>query len=80
MTVKVLGIGAVNSGEYNGRAYSNVKLYVDHEKAPKNGQGTEVEAVSVPTSSLPSGISVGDYVDIQYNRYGRVDDVVFSDK
>ncbi len=72
---KVLGISGLRKGEYQGREYSNHRLYLDNEIIPEGGKGTTLEVVTIPGKVDISAIEVGDYVRVMYNRFGRVDAV-----
>ncbi len=80
MVVKVVGIGGVYSGNYQGYEYSKVNVYVDHMKVPKNGVGTTVEVLKCPSDSIPADLKVNDLIEVLYNRYGRIESIEIQKK
>lgn len=76
MIVHVEGIGKLSEGEYNGRPYSHRTIYVSYEDKQFVPAGVCVERFKVSTAVNDlSGVSVGDDLDVSFNRFGRIIDV-----
>lgn len=76
MKFKVIGKTGRRTGEFQGRPYANYKIYViDIDKRP-DVVGDSCQALTVPERVDLSQVKPGDVVNVYYNRYGRVDDVV----
>lgn len=67
---KVVGIGAVHSGEYQGFKFSNVPFFLEYEG--ENIEGVGCFKVNVPEKIDTSDIQIGDDVEVIYNRFGKV--------
>lgn len=80
MKAKVLGIGGTYSGEYQGVKYEKFKLYVDKGVTPRDGEGTELDVLSIDSRFKSASLHVGVNVNIEYNRYGRVDSIEVLNK
>lgn len=81
MKVKVVGFSALRSGEYNGRPYQNRKLsyiLVDDKLKPKDYTGQVAGEVKVPSvvSPVVDTLHVGDVVNLTFNRWGQIDDIL----
>ena len=62
-------------GEYEGRAYSHCKLFTISDEVFDGLVGQVVESLKVPMRYFEE-VDVGDNVSVNYNRYGKVADVV----
>ena len=71
MTVKVIGVGTLRSGNFNGKAWEHRKLYVSY---PVNGiKGEKVEALTIrPVVSELVGIEPGQKLELDFDRYNNV--------
>ena len=79
MKVKVVGFSAIRSGQYQGRDYSNRKLsYIidDPDFSPKDYVGRKAEEVTIPSTIDMSRIKEGDTVKLEYNRWGKVQNLI----
>lgn len=79
MKVKVVGFSAVRTGTYQGKDYSNRKIsYIidDPDFAPKDYTGRKCEEVTIPSAIDMSRIKEGDIVKLEYNRWGKVQNLV----
>lgn len=79
MKVKVVGFSAVRTGNYQGKDYSNRKIsYIidDPDFSPKDYTGRKCEEVTIPSTIDMSRIKEGDIVKLEYNRWGKVQNLV----
>lgn len=72
MKVTVVGIARkVTEGEYQGFNYANRSLYVNYSVSGVEGEVAERFKIPDRISDL-SGIHVGDVVNVEFNRFGKV--------
>lgn len=69
-------------GNFEGRSYSGVKLFLVHEDDHADGMICDIEKVSTscPSYHKIMSIPVGSKVSPIYNRYGKIDDVILEVK
>lgn len=71
---EVIGIAHRQYTNKQGKAVSGYNLYVTYEDRSTNGLACMREWISDPVME-DSGISIGDKVNLLYNRYGRVESI-----
>lgn len=81
MKVKILGYSGIRSGEFNGHQYTNRKLsYVlaDGNMTPRDYKGNQAGEIKIGSSVAGKldSFNVGDIVNITYNRWGQVEDIL----
>ncbi len=73
-------VGVVHaSGEYQGQKYDNYNLHCTRlaDEANLNEDGVITEIVKVKASLFnESGISIGDNIDVSYNKFGGIKNIV----
>ena len=75
MQVTVVGIARkVSEGEYEGFKYANRSLYVTYPVSGCEGQVAERFKIPERINDL-SSVHVGDVVNVEFNRFGKVVDV-----
>lgn len=70
----IIGIAHRQYTNKQGRNVSGYNLYATYEDKKTNGLACLREWVNDETMET-SGVSVGDTVEILYNRYGRIDSI-----
>lgn len=73
---KVIGIKQVEFKGRDGELVKGVKLYCEFEDEGVDGIACDSYFLK---PSIASGITVGDSIDIRYNRYGKVERVDLLD-
>lgn len=75
MQVTVVGVSRkVSEGEYEGFRYANRSLYVVYPVSGCEGQVAERFKIPERINDL-SSVHVGDTVNVEFNRFGKVVDV-----
>lgn len=74
MLCTVVGKGQLQTGTYENYQYANRSLYVTYEVRGIEGQCAERFKVPDRICSLDD-IRIGDIVDVQFNRFGRIDSI-----
>jgi hypothetical protein len=60
-------------GEYEGNKYDNTYLHcVTNEFLEDGFEGHSTQVIKVKTSQVPSNLTVGSVIDVQYNAFGKV--------
>lgn len=77
MKVNVYGIQRHVKWSYNGQTGENQRLHVMYDQPLQSpDEGYRVESIKVPSKVDLSKIKAGDVIEIYFNRYGAVDQVV----
>lgn len=72
MIVTVVGVARkMTEGEYQGFQYSNRSLYVRYNVSGVEGEVAERFKIPDRVSDL-SDVHVGDHVNVEFNRFGKV--------
>ena len=60
-------------GEYEGNKYDNTYLHcVTDEFLPMGFEGQFTQVIKVKTEQVPSNLTVGSVIEVQYNAFGKV--------
>lgn len=70
---KILGIQKVNYTNKSGRAITGVRLHCSTDD--KRVEGSAVEQIFVSSSVTSEDFSIGQEIDVLYNKYGSVERV-----
>lgn len=74
MVVTVVGIGPLQTGTYQNFNYANRSVYVEYPV--KGVDGLVAERFKVPDRiSTLEGIRPGDSINVDFNRFGRIDSI-----
>lgn len=79
MLFKVIGVEK-SSGTYQGNSYSGRNLYAAYPDSYHSDRltGTKVDKIWVPDRLQVCEIAPGDTVEVFYNRFGKVENVVIA--
>lgn len=80
MKMQVCGKG-LYSGDYQGVKYTKLCFVVacDTPKKFEHFDGTYCEQIIAPYTAENDKVQIGDYIQVYYNKYGKVD-AIFVDK
>lgn len=69
--MKVVGIGSLKKGNYNGFEYENRSIYCTYQSDKVEGLATY--RFNVPARIDISGLKIGSEINPSYNRYGKLE-------
>lgn len=82
MKCQVVGIQHVSGTNKAGKSYSGTKFFLNGclgDPSQARIDGVEAFDIYMKSESEPADVRVGDIVELYYNRYGRVAQMVVSD-
>ena len=82
MKCQVVGMQNVSGTNKTGKSYSGTKFFLNGclgDPSQSSIDGVEAFDVYMNSASVPADVRVGDVVELYYNRYGRVAQMVVSD-
>lgn len=71
--MKVVGIGPIRKGTFNGYEYSTRSIYCTY--VAESVEGLATYKLSVPEKVDISGIKIGSEIKPSYNRYGKLEEI-----
>jgi hypothetical protein len=83
MKCQVVGIQNVSGTNKAGQSYSGTKFFLNGclgDPSQSRIDGVEAFDVYMNSASVPADVRVGDVVELYYNRYGRVAQMVVADE
>lgn len=82
MKCEVVGMQKVTGTNKSGKTYSGTKFFLNGclgDPSQSRIDGVEAFDVYLNSEATPADVRVGDHVEIYYNRYGRVAQMVVTD-